>query len=409
MDDQIDRSGSTGSGAQPEETWQRSATGGARSQGRVLLADDDAVGARSLARVLERAGFRVDTAPDGRIAIEILKGGEFDVVLSDITMPTMSGLDLLRAVREYDLDTPVILMTAGPDVRTAIKAMEYGALRYLTKPIDNAVLVAEIGYAVGLCRMARLKREALHHIGDLDKFVGDRAGIESRFQRALGRIAMVYQPIVSWAEHEVHAYEALVRSGEPTLANPALLFDAAERTRNLQPLGRVIRSQVANGARHGDGLLFVNLHPEDLNDDELFTRTAPLSQLAHRVVLEITERASLDGVKNVRERVDALRALGFKIAIDDLGAGYAGLASFAQLQPDFAKLDMSLVRNIDQDTTRQHVVGTMTRLCRDLGVLVVAEGIETEAERDALIELDCDLLQGYLFARPGPAFPPVAW
>ncbi|MGZ3440158.1 MAG: EAL domain-containing protein, partial [Polyangia bacterium] len=338
-----------------------------------------------------------------------LQGEEFDVVLSDITMPTMSGLELLRAVREYDLDTPVILMTGGPDVRTAIQAMEYGALRYLTKPIDADVLVAEVAYAVRICRLARLKREALGHLGDLDKFVGDRAGIESRFQRALMHLAMAYQPIVSWTAHQVHAYEALVRSRETTLAGPAQLFDAAERTGHLHALGRAIRAAVANGARHGAGLLFVNLHADDLNDDELFTPTAPLSHLAHRVVLEITERASLDGVKNVRERVDALRALGFRIALDDLGAGYAGLTSFAQLRPDFAKLDMSLVRDIDRDTTRQRVVGTMTRLCRDLGVLVVAEGIETVAERDTLLGLGCDLLQGHLFARPGPAFPTVAW
>ncbi|MGZ3441279.1 MAG: response regulator, partial [Polyangia bacterium] len=168
MDDQIDRSGSASSLAPPEEGWKPSALRGTRSQGRVLLAEDDAALARTLMRVLERAGYRVEAAPDGRIAIEILQGEEFDVVLSDITMPTMSGLELLRAVREYDLDTPVILMTGGPDVRTAIQAMEYGALRYLTKPIDGELLVAEVACAVRLCRLARRKREALGHLGDLD-------------------------------------------------------------------------------------------------------------------------------------------------------------------------------------------------------------------------------------------------
>jgi EAL domain-containing protein (putative c-di-GMP-specific phosphodiesterase class I) len=408
MDDHIHRRDS-GSGSGPLELGSRRSVEAARSQGRILLAEDDAVLARSLTRILERAGYVVDAAPDGRIAIEILKGEEVDVVLSDIAMPAMNGLELLRAVREHDLDTPVILMTAGPDVRTAIKAMEYGALRYLTKPIDNELLVSELAYAVRLCRMARLKREALKHLGDLDKFVGDRAGIESRFQRALARVVMVYQPIVSWAARDVHAHEALVRSAEESLGNPAALFDAAERTGGLQPLGRVIRAAVARDARNFAGRLFVNLHPQDLLDDEIFTPTAPLSHLADRVVLEITERASLDGIKDVRARVDALRKLGFQIALDDLGAGYAGLTSFAKLQPDFAKLDMSLVRDIDKDTTRQRVVGTMTTLCRDLGARVVAEGVETPAERDALLDLGCDLLQGYLFARPGSAFPRVAW
>ena len=180
-------------------------------------------------------------APDGKVAGEILRNERFDAVLSDISMPTVDGIELLRTVREYDLDIPVILMTGTPEVRTAIKALEHGALRYLTKPIDNHALVEEIGYAVRMCRIARLKREALAHVGDLDKFVGDRAGLESRFRRALEKVAMAYQPIVSWAKQEVYAYEALVRTSEPTLPHPGALFDAAERIGRLRDLGRAIR------------------------------------------------------------------------------------------------------------------------------------------------------------------------
>jgi len=377
--------------------------------GHVLLADDDAVVARSLARLLERSGFRVDTAADGSIAAEILKGDTFDLILSDITMPGMTGLELLRVVREFDLDTPVILMTAGPDVRTAIQAIEHGALRYLTKPIDRGDLISEVEYGVRMGRLARLKREALQHIGDLDKFVGDRAGLESRFLRAVAQIGMAYQPIVSWTARRVYAYEALVRSREATLPHPGALFDAAERTSRLSDLGRAIRRAVARDVLEKADTIFVNLHPRDLEDADLFSATAPLSAVARRTVLEITERASLEDVKDVRERIGELRKLGFRIAVDDLGAGYAGLTTFAHLQPDFAKLDMSLVRNVDRDATKQRVVHTMARLCRELGVLVVAEGIETPAERDMLVELGCDLLQGFLFARPGPPFPTPAF
>jgi EAL domain-containing protein (putative c-di-GMP-specific phosphodiesterase class I) len=155
-------------------------------------------------------------------------------------------------------------------------------------------------------------------------------------------------------------------------------------------------------------MIFVNLHPQDLNDADLFTATAPLSRIANRIVLEITERASLEDIKDVRDRIGELRKLGFRIAVDDLGAGYAGLTTFAHLQPDFAKLDMSLVRNVDRDDTKQRVVRTMARLCSELGVLVVTEGVETPAERDMLVELGCDLLQGYFFAKPGPPFPTAA-
>jgi EAL domain-containing protein (putative c-di-GMP-specific phosphodiesterase class I) len=156
-------------------------------------------------------------------------------------------------------------------------------------------------------------------------------------------------------------------------------------------------------------VLFVNLHPRDLVDDELFARTSALAQMAASVVLEITERSSIDAIPDVRDRVARLRALGFRLAVDDLGAGYAGLASFAALEPELIKLDMSLVRDVDTNPVKRRVVEKMTALAHDLHVLVVAEGVETVAERDVLVHVGCDLLQGYLFAKPGKPFPVVHW
>jgi len=101
--------------------------------------------------------------------------------------------------------------------------------------------------------------------------------------------------------------------------------------------------------------------------------------------------------------------MGFRIAVDDLGAGYAGLTSFTQLEPEIAKLDMSLVRGIDADPRRQSIVLSMKRLCDELDIAVVAEGVETVGERDALAELGCHLLQGYLFAKPAEGFMMPQW
>jgi len=114
-------------------------------------------------------------------------------------------------------------------------------------------------------------------------------------------------------------------------------------------------------------------------------------------------------VPDVRSRIAALRDIGYRIAVDDLGAGYSGLTSFALLEPEFVKLDMSLVRGIDTNVTKQKVVRSMTSLCREMGMKVVAEGVETPTECDVLVNLDCDLLQGFLFARPGKPFPEVQW
>ncbi len=153
----------------------------------------------------------------------------------------------------------------------------------------------------------------------------------------------------------------------------------------------------------------MNLHPRDLVDTDLLDRNSALASIADKVVLEITERVSLGDIHNVRATVARLRERGFRIAVDDLGAGYAGLSSFALLEPEIVKLDMSLVRDIDQSPVKQKLVRSMTALCRDVGILIVAEGIETVAERDTLLEIGCDLMQGYLIARPGRAFPEPRW
>jgi EAL domain-containing protein (putative c-di-GMP-specific phosphodiesterase class I) len=158
-----------------------------------------------------------------------------------------------------------------------------------------------------------------------------------------------------------------------------------------------------------DATLFINLHPLDLADESLFDSHSPLTHIAERVVLEVTERAAIEQVEGVERRVVRLREHGFRIAVDDLGAGYAGLASFALLEPEIVKLDVSLLRDIDQSPVKQKLVQSMTALCKDMGFLVVAEGIETAAERDCVVQLGCDLLQGYLFGRPGRPFPTACW
>lgn len=226
--------------------------------------------------------------------------------------------------------------------------------------------------------------------------------------RAIASVYMVYQPIIRWSLRRPYAVEALVRSSDTTLASAPELLQAAERAARLDDLGRRIRAQVAASAP-AEGLLFVNLHPIDLLDDQLYDPCAPLSALAGRVVLEITEHAGLPDLQSARDRVVALRKLGYRIAIDDLGAGHADLASVTQLEPDVIKLDMSLVRDIDQHPTKRKLVKSMTLVCHDLGMPVIAEGIETLAERDVVIDLGCDLLQGFLHARPGRPFPSFRW
>jgi len=131
--------------------------------------------------------------------------------------------------------------------------------------------------------------------------------------------------------------------------------------------------------------------------------------MAGRVVFEITERASLHRVTGLQKTLQELRAAGFRLAVDDLGAGYAGLTSMAQLEPEYVKLDMALIRGIHTNATQQKLVQSMVNVCQQLDKLVIAEGVEDEAEHDTLRDMGCDLLQGYFFAKPQREPPSVTW
>lgn len=375
---------------------------------RVLLVDDDAAVRTALRRLLEHRGYEVIACSSGHDALEKLAAGGYDAMLSDVRMPGMSGLRLLRAVREHDLDLPVILVTGNPDLASASEAVEYGAFQYLIKPVETARLNEVLERAATVGRMARIKREYVEEFGSSTFRVGDRAGILATLERALSSLWVAYQPIVRTSDHTVFAYEALMRSEEPDLPNPPAVLKAAERVERLFDLGRTVRRLAAADLATNEGsVLFVNLHPEDLADPALYEADAPLTPFAERVVLEITERASLEHIRNLRERVAELRELGFRIALDDLGAGYAGLTSFTQLEPEFVKLDMELVRDIHQNKMKHKIVRSMVQLCHDMGKCIIAEGVESAAEYQVLVDLECDMLQGYLLARPGKGFPRI--
>lgn len=377
---------------------------------RILLVDDDPEVLRDYGVALRRIAEVVE-ASDGVQALELIATQSFDVIVSDIAMPRLNGVALLSEVRKHDLEVPVVLMTGQPDVSTAMKAVEYGALLYLPKPIGIEALWEAVRRASHMRELARLRREALALDGNEGKSLGDRAALEARFQLALSQLFIVYQPVISWAERRVLGYEALVRSNETSLSSPRDLFDAAERLDRVHELGRAIRSLVdITALKNPEHRFFVNLHPLELNDFALYSPTAPLASIAERVVFEMTERVTLEAVKEAGARMAKLRTMGFRIALDDLGAGYAGLSSFAVLEPDFVKLDRTLVGGVDRSVRKQSIVRAMLRLCQfDLGMYVICEGVETANERDVLIEAGAELFQGFLFARPAPELPTVHW
>ena len=385
----------------PSELGETASAPSAATRGRVLVVDDDRALLEVYADILVNEGFVVSAAFDGAGALRALQADSWDVVLSDVVMPGGNGVDLVRAIRQQDLDMPVVLMTGSPTVETAVHALELGVLHYLVKPVSSAELVRCVSHAAELRQLAAFKHEALRTLGQPDRAPWDRSRLEAVFARALGSLFMAYQPIVRTRDGSVFAWEALLRTHEPAVEGPLAFLEMAERLGRIRDLGRAIRASVCGTAKRTKGVMFfINLHPDDLLDETLFDPRSPLSALAPEIVLEISERSPIESVPDVLGRVRKLRDLGFRLAVDDLGAGYAGLTSFAALEPDFVKLDRGLVAGIDHETIKQKLVGSIVRVSREMRTVVVAEGIETPGERATLTDLGCELMQGFLFRRP---------
>ncbi len=373
------------------------------TQRHVIVVDDEQPVRNVVRRALERAGYQTTTCSGGAEVLRLLDEIKVDVIISDINMPDMDGLQMMTLLKDKNLQTQVIFATGAPSVETAAQAVECGAFRYLSKPIEPEQLCSIVEEAI-LAQSQLSYQRALAEAEQQD--VRTREALSKSFGDALGQIYMAYQPILKSKSREIIACEALVRSSHSEISHPGLLFGAAEQLGTLQDLGRAIRNIApAPAVNRDDILLFVNLHTSDLNDESLYESDSPLSLIANQVVLEITERASLESIQSVTEKVDRLRQLGFQLAVDDLGAGYSGLNALALLEPEYVKLDMSLVRDIHESKTKRTLVRAVTNLSHDLKAKVVAEGVETAQELEVLEDFGCDLLQGFFLGRPVREFP----
>jgi EAL domain-containing protein (putative c-di-GMP-specific phosphodiesterase class I) len=369
---------------------------------RLLVVDDEPDVLHSIKRFLTHVGYEVETVASGEQAIEQVHQTSFDVIISDLRMPGMNGLQLMRAIREHDLDVPVILITGHPDLCSAMEAIEFGAFRYITKPYDTYELDQMVTSAMKYHRLARIKRAALEILGITHPAGGDRAGIEGSFERGLSSLWIAYQPIVNAKEAQIWGYEALMRTREPTISSPDEFIDIAKRLGRENELGRAVRQAVVSFLADIPRSMSVsiNLHSIDLQDDDLYSKDSALAQVAQRIVFEISDRIFLDQIENLRERVQELKDMGFRIALDDLGVGHAGLTNLILLEPELVKIDMALIRNLDRDANKQQLVQALMQACQSLGMHAIAEGVETSAERDTLIQMGCDFHQGYLFGVP---------
>lgn len=213
-----------------------------------------------------------------------------------------------------------------------------------------------------------------------------------------------YQPIVDVAKRSIYAYEALVRGPNGESAASVLAQVTDENRYRFDQACRV--KAVAGAARLGmQEFLSINFLPNAVYRPEVCIRSTLEAARTHnfptdKIIFEVTEGERVQDRPHLVNIFREYRRFGFQTAIDDFGAGYAGLNLLAEYQPDIIKIDMDLVRDIDRHAPRQAIVRAIASLCRELGIKVLAEGIETRAERDFLAGCGITLMQGYWFSKP---------
>lgn len=358
-----------------------------------LFVDDEAAVLSGVAMALRRRNFRIVTAEGAREALNVLERESVAVVVSDEQMPVMSGTSFLTEVRRQHPQVVRMILSGNMDPHTISKAVnQAGVFRYLLKPCSPDDL--------GLAVEQAIEAHAVHQTSVPVKSlaIGVNEGIAS--------LQMAMQPIFGGAKGDLFAHEALLRLPTHPGVTVGDLLDAAMREGRLWELERAIRRAVAvrMSGRPTGSCVFVNLHPHSLLDPQLYASTNPLAPYASAIVFEITERGSLEEVKDLPERVEALRQLGYRVAIDDMGSGYSGLTAFTTILPDFVKFDRELIRAMHSTPAKEKLVSSITRVCRELGIATIAEGVEDERDLAAARAIGCTLLQGYLLGRPAVGF-----
>jgi EAL domain-containing protein (putative c-di-GMP-specific phosphodiesterase class I)/GGDEF domain-containing protein len=253
-----------------------------------------------------------------------------------------------------------------------------------------------------ICRRQRARQHGLR-LNELRRILASRD------------VVIRYQPIVRLDDGVIHGFEAL--SSGPSgdiFENPEMLFSFAEETEQIVELERLCRLQAIRGAAllHPSQKLFINCSAHGFVDPELVSETLleearKVGREPHDLVFEITERVAITEWKEFRAILSTLRRIGFAIAIDDMGAGYSSLQAVAEIEPDYLKFDISLVRDIHLSPIKRNLLETLVVLADKIHARVIAEGVESVEEFQALRAMGVLFAQGFYFAVPavlsGPA------
>ncbi len=351
----------------------------------------------------------VDGVADTATAALRLGSRQYDLTVIDGALHDSALFAL--AAWALNNDTPVLIISS----ETAFaQQLDAAGFPYLSKPFLQDQLIQTSQAAIVACRddirqmhvaldIARRRMEAVQRVLPAPAVQADACG-DCRHPAMLPPMTMAFQPIIDLAAQTIIAHEALVRGADDESAERIMALLTSENRYTFDQTCRVTAIEMA--ARLGIGCdLHINFMPAAIHEPNACLRqTLTAARLAgfplERLVFEVVEDREVTDDVNLAGIFAACRRHHFKVALDDFGTGFSGLSRLADLRPEIVKLDRALIAGCDRDPVRLEIIASLASLCRRLQVKLIAEGVETSEELDAIRKTGVNFFQGYFFARP---------
>jgi EAL domain-containing protein (putative c-di-GMP-specific phosphodiesterase class I)/CheY-like chemotaxis protein len=384
---------------------------------RFLVVEDQGFQRWIVGNLLEGLGAQyVFSASDGREALELLASREpaIDIIVTDLDMPGMDGMEFIRHVSEAGYAASLIL--ASSMERSLISSVEAMARAYglnllgaISKPVNAAKLEEAIRHHPDAGSTAAAKPPAPEFsVAEI------AAGL------ANGEFLPFFQPKVDVKTQVTRGAEAVARWRHPTLGiiRPESFIGIVEQNGLMEDLTRMMLKEAAGNCarwrRAGlDATVSVNLSLTSLHDITLTDRVMALVDAEglepKHVIFEVTESAAVSDLGRTLENLSRLRMKGFGLSIDDYGTGYSSMERLARIPFTELKIDQSFVKNASTDKASRAMLESGLEMAQKLGIVAVAEGVESRADWDLVRSLRCPIVQGYFIARPMDAGEFLSW
>ncbi len=369
---------------------------------KILIVDDDHSLTCMLKALLETRDYHVTVAETGEQALERVSAAT-DLILLDIVLPDQDGFQVCRKLKENSktCNAAIIFLSSGREGRKdAVEGLFLGADDYVKKPFDHEELIARME--------AVMRRSASVNSGNTTSN-GERDIILELREIIDGELIVPYfQPIFLLDPFKLYGFESLSRpQTKSVLQAPDVLFKAALQYGFYQELELIAwKKSLEYASAHIDGKkLFLNCNPYLVEGTKFMEIKALFNRNDMKiddVYLEITERSAISNFSTFYSDLNNYRDHGFRFAVDDIGGGYASLQSIVETKPEVVKIDGNIVNELHNDSLRYSIVKFLVSLCKERGILLVAEGIETKEVFEAAKALGIDAGQGYYFCRPSP-------